>query len=95
VLVRPSLICIASWDTCTCIHELKSMAMSCLRRHADTKHMVAADLGASAGGFVHDGASADVLALATSPVDPLFVSSTAIPGAFCCYCTGLQHRCAA
>ena len=83
----PTLTCVASLNTfaCTCIHELKSMVVSCPRRHADTKHMVAADLGASAGGSVLDGASAEVLALATSPADPIFVSSTATPGVLCCY----------
>lgn len=46
--------------------------------HADTKHMVAADLGAAPAGAAAD--AGEVLALATSPVEPLFASSTAVPG---------------
>lgn len=51
-----------------------------LRRHLDTKHMVASDLAASAAGALLGGASSEVLALATSPSDPAFASSTAVPG---------------
>lgn len=55
--------------------------------------MVAADLGSSTAAAMHGAASAEVLALATSPVDPIFVSSTALSGAHptwksnvCCRC---------
>ncbi len=46
----------------------------------DTKHMVASDLAASAASTPLGGASSEVLALATSPTDPIFASSTAVPG---------------
>ncbi len=42
--------------------------------------MVASDLAASAAGALLGGASSEVLALATSPSDPAFASSTAVPG---------------